>query len=123
MYENEDLFWEIDKENKKRLAEQRDKLYELVTNGASAMDVAGLSIKYLVEWIDNVDRLMYRLSRRGTGRRPNYDLIRAIRAKRADGMTMRDIATKLRCSSATVTKYCRCDDQGNYTILPDVLPR
>ena len=29
----------------------------------------------------------------------------------------------LKCSTATAVKYCRCDDQGNYAILPDVLPR
>lgn len=112
----------LEKHNKE-VNEQLQKIYELVKNGASGIDVAEVANKYIIDWAYKANACMYRLSRRGTGRRPNYDLIRKIRAKRADGMTIRDIATELRCSSATVTKYCRCDDQGNYTILSDVLPR
>lgn len=112
----------IAKECQARYEKEEKEIRKLVDGGASAREVATLASDYLYKWCQDLWDYKYRVSRRGYGRHHDWDQIRAIRAKRADGMTIRAIAAALKCSTATAVKYCRCDDQGNYAILPDVLP-
>lgn len=113
----------IFEECRARLNEDEAEIAKMVDDGASAEEVSILARALLRDWYDDLVDYKCRVSRLGCGRHRNWDQIRAIRAKRAAGMSIRAIAAALKCSTATVVQYCRCDDQGNYTILPDVLPR
>lgn len=112
----------IFKECRARFEKEEEEIVKLVDGGASAKEVAALARDYIYNWCQDLSDYKYRVSRRGCGRHHNWKQIRAIRAKRADGMTIRAIAAELNCSTATVVQYCRRDDQGNYAILPDELP-